>query len=331
MEQLGIDIAKKKFDACLLIGKKTALKTFANTNGGFQELMRWLRKHGGSLHVCMEGTGRLWEPLAEFLHAHGYRVSVVNPLRIKGFAQSEMRRSKTDKIDASIIARFCQMQDPIAWTPPAEEVKAIRDMQRYVEALKANRTQEKNRLESGFLNAKVQHAIERHIEILNQQIKEMEAEILKVIEENPELKRNFELLVSINGVGICTAVTFLGELAADTRFSTAREVEVFCGMVPSLHESGSSVRSRPRLSKVGNSRIRGALYMPALCAMRTNPILREFASRLKLAGKKPKVVVCAVMRKLLRIMFAVVKHGRPFENDYRSSPPSGKLIAPLSP
>jgi transposase len=140
MYQLGIDISKAKFDASLLIDGKPKLKTFDNTVDGFGELLRWLAPHEvDSIHACMEGTGRLWEPLSEFLHSKNFVVSVVNPAKIKGFAQSELRRSKTDEIDARIIARFCRAQNPAAWVPPPPEIKAIRDRQRYIEALKDNR------------------------------------------------------------------------------------------------------------------------------------------------------------------------------------------------
>jgi transposase len=322
MYQLGIDIAKTKFDACLLLEDKAPHKTFGNSYDGFQELLCWLREHKtNSVHACMEGTGRLWEPLADFLHTEKFVVSVVNPARIKGFAQSDMRRSKTDKIDAKIIARFCRTQTPPAWVPPPAEIKAIRDMQRYVEELTDNKTQEKNRLQSGVLDERVHCAIIRHIEYLDNEIDALETEILELIHRYPKLSRDYDLLTSIIGVGQTAAVTFLGELSAANNFSSSRELEVFCGLTPKLFESGSSVRGKPRMSKVGNARIRKALYMPALCALRANPALREFAARLKAAGKPGKVVVGAVMRKLLRLMFAVVKTGKHFDVDFKSCRP----------
>ncbi len=322
MNQLGIDISKTKFDACLLLENKTTQRTFGNSYDGFRELIAWLAEHEAkSVHACMEGTGRLWEPLAEFLYTENIHVSVVNPARIKGFAQSDMRRSKTDKIDAKIIARFCRAQTPSGWTPPPSEIKAIRDMQRYVEELKEHRTQEKNRLQSGVLDERVHRAIGQHIDYLDNEIEILETEILELIHRYPKLSQDYDLLTSIIGVGQNAAVTFLGELSAASNFTSSRQLEVFCGITPRLFESGSSVRGRPRMSKVGNSRMRKALYMPALCALRTNPILREFAARLKAAGKPGKVVVGAVMRKLLRIMFAVLKTRRHFEIDFKSSRP----------
>lgn len=216
----------------------------------------------------MEGTGRLWEPLAEFLYSLKYVVSVVN-----------------DKIDAKIIARFCRAQTPRGWVPPSAEIKAIRDMQRYVDSLKDNRTQELNRLQSGVIDERVHQAIEKHIDYLDQEIETLETEILEYVSSHQNLKRDFMLLTSIIGVGATTAVTFLGELAAATQFPSSRQLEVFCGIAPRLFESGSSVRSRSRISKVGISRMREALFLPALCALRTNPSMRELAVRLRAAGK----------------------------------------------
>jgi transposase len=321
MDQLGIDISKKKFDASLLIAGKHRNKVFSNNKGGFGELKKWLKAHNlKSIHVCMEGTGRLWEPLAEFLQEAGMKVSVVNPLKIKGFAQSELRRSKTDVLDAETIARFCRANEPAEWIRPTAKQKAIRDLQRCVQAMKTMRAQEKNRSKSGVLNPRVEREIDEHIKYLSDRIDDLDAEILALLKEDKELKRQFELLNTIKGVGPTTAVTFLGEVCA-ANFSNARELEVFCGIAPRLRESGSSVRSKSRMSKVGNRRIRGVLYMPALAAMRTNPFLREFAQRLKAAGKPGKVVVGAVMRKLLRLMFAILKSGQPFDPAHISRKP----------
>lgn len=325
MHHLGIDISKGKFDACLLLENKTTFKTFGNSYDGFAALITWLAEQGvKSVHACMEGTGRLWIPLAEYLHGRDIAVSVVNPMRICGFAKSDLRRSKTDKLDSKIIARFCRAQSPAVWTPPPVEVAAIRDMQRYLDELKSNRAQENNRLKAGVMHPRVVQAIEKHLEYLDKEIDTLEEEILDFICSHEKLKRDFLLLTSIIGVGQNTAVTFLGELSGATQFRSCRQVEVFCGVVPRLYESGSSVRSPSRMSKVGNSRLRNALYMPALCAMQKNPALSDFAQKLKDAGKPGKVVVGAVMRKLLRIMFAVLRSGKPFELNFKSSRPGGE-------
>jgi len=166
--------------------------------------------------------------------------------------------------------------------------------------------------------SRVQSAIEEHIEYLDQKIDDLETEVLELIKSNQKLSRDYKLLTSIDGVGQNTAVTFLGELSGGENFSKSRQLEVFCGIAPRLYESGSSVRARSKISKIGNARMRHALYMPAMCALRHNSSLQEFVARLRANGKPGRVVVCAVMRKLLRIMFAVIKSGKPYDSNFRS-------------
>lgn len=317
MNYVGIDISKAKFDACLLDENKPSLRVFDNCLEGFNKFLDWLQQStSGPLHVCMEGTGRLWEPLAEFLDCKNLVVSVVNPSRIKGFADSEMRRSKTDAIDAKIIARFCRANAPIAWIPPAPQVKAIRDLQRHIDALKADRVRETNRLKSGVLQDNVIASIQRHLAFLDSEITSLENQLESEASRSDKFTEDFNLLTTIIGVGKITATTVLAELGSYDKFNTSRELEIFCGIAPRVFKSGSSVQGRTRISKKGNSRIRKALYMAALAGMRHNPTLRLFADRLRNANKPGKVIVCAVMRKLLRIIFAVLKSRKPFDLEH---------------
>jgi transposase len=111
---LGIDLSKETFHACLLSDHAQAKKAFPNTAKGFEQLTTWLKnRHAADVHTCMEATGAYWEALASYLHGLEQRVSVVNPARIKAFAQSELLRTKTDEVDAALIARFCKNQSPV--------------------------------------------------------------------------------------------------------------------------------------------------------------------------------------------------------------------------
>lgn len=323
MHYCGLDISKQKFDVELIEERKEKGKRrqFDNNPSGFSALVAWFLKNAdGPVHVCMEATGRLWEPVAEFLLKAGFKVSVVNPLKIKGFAQSELRRSKSDSIDAQVIARFCRTQNPPEWKAPNELQKKIRDIQRYLCCLKEMRTQEKNRLQSGVLEARVREEIEAHIAYFDQREEALEAEILQLVMADKELSRKYDLLTSIKGVGQATAVTFLSELNTEN-FACARDLEVFCGMAPRSFESGSSIRRKKKISKVGNRWIRAILFMPALAAKRSNPQMKEFAKRLGSSSKPKKVIACAVMRKLLRLMFVVVTTGKPYDPNYCSVKP----------
>jgi transposase len=140
---LGIDIAKSTFDVTLLVSEsKHPHRQFANTASGIAQLLKWLTKQPVSeLHVCMEATNIYWEAVAAALHAAGYQVSVVNPTRIQGYALSQLRRTKTDKLDSEVIAAFCAAQRPDAWQPPTEAQRKLRALQRHRQSLVTTRTQ----------------------------------------------------------------------------------------------------------------------------------------------------------------------------------------------
>jgi transposase len=140
---LGIDLSKETFHAFLLSDRGEAKHVFPNTSKGFEQLMAWLKnRRATDLHICMEATGAYWEALAVYLHQLKHRVSVVNPARIKAFAQSELLRTKTDAVDAALIARFCKSQVPEAWIPPAPEIRVLQALMRHYEHLKTTRAQQ---------------------------------------------------------------------------------------------------------------------------------------------------------------------------------------------
>jgi transposase len=317
----GIDISKLTFDVCLLCGDKEKRRKFDNNAKGFRQLSEFLEKHGvPSSHACMEATGRYYERLANYLYDAGHVVSVVNPFQIKGFAASELKRSKTDEIDCGVVARFARSHRPPSWEPQAQEVRELQEAERYLVSLKANLTEESNRLESGLTCQEVKESIERHIKDLELRISELERWMKKHIRQHERLNEHFKLITSIPGIGEVAACTYLGELGYSDRFDCTRQVESFCGLTPKKVQSGTSIHRKERLSKIGNMHLRTALYMPALSSMQHNPLIRAFVERLRQAGKPGKVIVIAVMRKLLRIMFAVVKSGKQFDPKFCSKP-----------
>jgi transposase len=140
---LGIDLSKETFHACLLSDHAEAKKAFPNSPKGFEQLTAWLKnRHADDVHVCMEATGGYWEALASYLHGLEQHVSVVNPARIKAFAQSELLRTKTDGVDAALIARFCKSQSPEPWLPPPPEIRVLQALMRHYEHLKTTRAQQ---------------------------------------------------------------------------------------------------------------------------------------------------------------------------------------------
>lgn len=307
---LGIDIAKKKMDVALMFGDKTLVRQFDNSPKGFKLLEGWLTSlHIEQVHACMEATGVYGEPLAEFLHERGHRISVVNPFRIKGFAQSDLKRNKTDPADARTIAEFCRAKELEQWHPLPAEAKELRALTRRIEALERMVLSEQNRTESA--PKEVRSSLKRVIRDLEKEIRRVRGLIKEHIDDHPSLKGRSELLQSIPGLGEKTAQILLGELDFGT-FESARALAAHAGVTPRKHDSGTSVRWT-RLSKLGNSRIRKALYFPAIVAVKHNQIIKSFASRLSQNGKTKMQVICAAMRKLLHIAFGVLKHNRPFD------------------
>jgi transposase len=314
---LGIDIAKATFDVTLVAGEKRWNEHFENNADGYKKLGHWIEKRTQEkVHACMEATGQYGNGLAEYLYQAGHKVSVVNPARIKAYANSKLRRNKTDKADAELIAEYCLRENPALWTPPPASFKDLQAMVRHLEDLQANSQQEKNRLQSGCSNSRVIEYLVDHIRYLEEKIEQIKQDIQKHIEAHPELKQRQKLLTSIPGIGKLTAAKVLGEVRDVCEFENARQLAAYAGVTPRNFVSGTSVHKKSRLSKTGNSNLRKALYMPALVAQRHNPIIRTFCQRLLANGLRPMEAIGAAMHKLLRLMYGILKSGKPFDADF---------------
>jgi transposase len=313
---LGIDIAKATFDVALLTADgKVKPKRFDNSPAGFSRLETWLKQQfvsdPAALHVCMEATAHYGQTLARYLHERGYCVSVVNPAATRAFARSELARTKTDKADAARIARFCRAHQPRLWEPPSEEVATLQALVKRLETL-----QQMHQMESqpfGGAADLVKESLQAVLWTLSEQITRTERLIREHIEQHPGLKEQRDLLQSIPGIGAATAAVLLAELGDVTRFHSAKQAVAFAGLCPRLCLSGSSVRGRERLCKMGRSRLRKALYFPAMVGLRHNPALRAMQERLVANGKRPMVVLGAAMRKLLHLAFGVLRSKKPFD------------------
>ena len=312
---LGLDVSKLKFNACLVrAGGRLRHRAFSNDEAGFAQLSAWLTQNGAALtHACMEATGAYYEALATYLHDAGHAVSVVNPAAIKAYAQSRLSRTKTDRVDATLIAGFCAERRPPAWRPPAPELRELQALGRRLEALIEMRVIEENRLSAGGTIAAVRASVEEHIAYLAEQIKRTQKLIRSHIDSHPGLKRQSELLDTIPGIAEATAAVLLAEVPDILQYRSARQVAAFAGLVPRERQSGSSVRGRVRLSKIGNARLRKALYFPAITALRCSPFFQQWAEGLRQRGKSKMAVVGAAMRKLVHLAYGVLKTGRPFD------------------
>jgi transposase len=311
---LGIDIAKLKFNVCLIREDgRLRHRVFANTEAGFSQLSEWLKKnHVSQVHACLEATGTYSEALATYLFDAGQLVSLVNPAATKAYAGAQLSRTKTDKVDAELIARFCLTQKPQLWVPAASEIRELQALVRRLDSLIEMHTMELNRLSSGVTNTEVKGSIESVINYLEEQIKRTEKLIRKQINNHPGLRAERDLLLSIPGLGEATVARLMSEINFH-QYESARQVAAFAGLVPRLRESGKSVRGRTRLSKMGTPRIRHALYFPAITALRCSPVIKEWASGLRERGKCEMQIICAVMRKLIHLAFGVLKSGKPYD------------------
>jgi transposase len=315
---LGLDVAKLKFNACLLRADgKLRHKVFPNNPSGFSQLSDWLAKQGVErAHACLEATGTYGDSLATYLHERGHTVSIVNPAAIKAYAQSHLSRTKTDRVDAALITGFCLERRPPAWHPPAPELRELQALVRRLDSLVEMRTMEENRLSSGVTVEAVRESVAEVIAHLAGQIKRTEALIRAHIDSHPTLKRQRELLDSIPGVGEATAAVLLAEVPDIKEYRSARQVAAFAGLVPRERQSGSSVRGRVRLSKIGNARLRKALYFPAITAIRCSPFFQTWVVGLRQRGKSKMAVIGAVMRKLVHLAYGVLKTGTPFDPEW---------------
>jgi transposase len=311
MFTLGIDISKDSFHAELSLEGKLRHRKFANRQPGFVELSNWLVKHKvEQVHICLEATGSYSEPVALYLYERGHLVSVVNPAQIKAFGQSELLRNKDDRPDAGLIRRFCEKQQPPAWTPLPAHLRELQALTRHLENLQETKQQQLNRLEG--TNAKVVvKSLRKLVTHLEAEIARTELQIEKHIDDHPDLKQQSQLLASIPGIGERTAAKLLAEIDDVKQFRSARQLAAFAGLTPKNSRSGT-IRGRTKLSKIGSSRLRKALFFPALVAKRYNPIVRAFCQRLSDHGKNKMQIVGAAMRKLIHIVFGVLKSGQNF-------------------
>lgn len=323
---LGIDISKKTFHAALIVSQKEKpfIKNFSNDQKGFNNLVNWLKDKSIDIHVCMEATGRYGEALSTFMYEQKYIVSVVNPAKVKGFSSSELSRCKTDKADAQLIARYCMTVRPSAWQPEPKHIRDLRELYKQADDLKFDLQRAKNRNEMAA--EIVQKTAHEHIDFLKKAIKKLEKQINEFIDNNPELNKGKKLLVSIPGVSDKTAPKILCLLGNENKFDSAKKVSAFVGLNPKERQSGTSVRGRGHISKIGDVNLRKALYMPAIVAIKHNPTIKKFAERLKKNGKSKMVIIIAAMKKLLYIMYGVLKNNSPYTENWEKEK-SQQMIA----
>jgi transposase len=309
---LGIDVSKATLSLALLReGNRIRKKEVSNDAVGFAQLSEWLTKQGvQQVHACLEATNTYGQGVARYLYEQGHRVSVVNPLRIQGFAQGELVRTKTDSRDASTAARFCAAMNPPEWKPLEPASEELQQMSRRVEALQQMIVQEKNRLDT--CAEVLREEIEAHIKFLETQMEKLREKIETHVNGHDSLRETLNLLTTIKGISTISGTQVLAEIVNWKEFRSARQLAAYAGLTPQAKESGTSVHGKTRLCKIGNAHLRRALYFPALTLLRWSEPIKAWAEELRGRGKTNMQVVGAVMHKLVRIIFGVLKSGKPF-------------------
>ena len=314
----GIDVGAEEL--ILVIrknGKPFDPQKFANTPADRTRLVKKLDKLPGII-VCLEATGAYHFDLSLALHDAGVLLMVVNPKASHNFAKVLMKNSKTDAVDANILAEYAARMDFIAWTRPSDETIALRSFARRINALTSQKAAAKNHLHALTATSETPKAVLKDANLaitqLEKRIDRLTAEARVLIGKHPELERILALLIGIKGVGETSAIALMGELLLLPPDLTHREWVKFAGLDPRAFDSGKSVHKKTRISKAGNRHIRAALYFPALSAKQHDPHVKAYFQHLVANGKKPLQAVCAIMRKLLHAIHGMLKHNKPFDN-----------------
>lgn len=314
---IGIDVSQDTLDAYFLpVLGKPRYRSFPNDPAGHADLFAWAADgcpDGTVLGFCMESTGAYGQALACALAEVGYHVSIINPARIKYAGLMRGQGNKTDKADAKLIAEYAQRERPPAWQPPTQKARELQALVRRRDDLRQLAAREKGRLASPGLTTATRRSLRRTVTFLDKEADRLQKQAEALIAADEALAADSDLLQSIPGIGAATAATLLGELPDPAHFASAQQAAAYAGLAPREYRSGSSVRKRTRLSKAGNARLRKALYLPTLTAIRFNPLLGGFFERLVTAGKSRMAAVGACMRKLLMIAYGVLKNRVPFD------------------
>jgi len=325
MLNFGIDISRDKLDCAVVDEHGQRVKrarTFTNNAQGVKELIGWALAVAVEQprRFVMEATGAYHELAATQLHCAGLTVSVVNPAQVRALARGLGMLSKTDLIDAVLLAQYARLAKPRQWHPAKPQIRQFNAMLMRLDCLEADLRREENRREQAVVRSSadsVLSCIDACIDFLRGQCKEMRKAIDKHIATDDSLGQSIARLRTIPAVGEKTAKRMAAILYTNS-FVSAKEVTAFLGLVPIKCESGSSLRGRSRLSKAGNPRVRASLYMAAVVAKKLNPDIKALYDRLCTQGKSKMSALGACMRKLVHLCYGVLK------SDHNYMPPEAR-------
>jgi transposase len=302
---VGIDVSKARLDVA---AEGTPPFAVENTPEGIAGLVARLVSMRPTL-VVLEATGKLEVPAVAAMAAAGLAVAVVNPRQVRDFAKATGKLAKTDAIDAAVLAHFARAIRPEVRPLPdeaARQLDALLDRRRQLVGM---RTMERNRLAAGA-TGRVRRDLESHLRWLDEHIAELDKELDEKIRSSPVWKEKDDLLRGVPGIGPVLSRTLLAGLPELGRL-TNKQAAALVGLAPMADDSGR--RRGARRVTGGRGVVRAVLYMAAQSARRHNPVLKAFADRLATAGKKPKVILVAVARKLVVIANSILRSNTPWD------------------
>lgn len=310
----GVDISKDFFDVVDQSGKHDQ---FGNDAQGFSKFKKRLPDNA---LVIMEATGYYHFLLAQYLSKQGFDCAVVNPLSIKRFIQMKLSKVKTDKADAKAICDY-GIANEVSIYDPLDSIQAeCLQLFRLLENYKKQLTAIKNKLHGeavlGRPSKMVYHCLNRTKKHLEKEIKWLENRVLELVKK--EHQHQITLLKSIPGLGIKTILFLIVITDGFTKFNNASQLCSYAGITPTERTSGSSVRGKSRISKVGNKRLRNLLFMCSFTACQHNKACKDQYDRIVNKGKSKKLALLAVSNKLLRQAFAIANSGIPYDAQHRS-------------
>ena len=313
-EIFGVDISKDVFD---VYGSKSGHNQFKNAASGFMFFLKNLPKK--SL-VVMEATGYYHYRLAQFLFKQGVLVSVVNPLSVKRFIQMKLAKVKTDKSDAKAICEYGQINQVPLYSALSDVQSECLQLFRLLDSYLKKRTMTKNKLHGedvlGIPSKHVYRSLKRNRKHLDTEIESIETKLLSLVKQDQQAQ--LTLLKSIPGLGVKTALFLIVITDGFTKFETAAQLCSYVGITPTTRQSGSSVRGRSSISKVGNKKLRNLLFLCSFSACKHNKSCREIYERIVNKGKSKKLALIAVSNKLLKQAFAIAKSGNPYDETFVS-------------
>lgn len=311
----GFDVSKKFFDVCVLEAGQERVHRFSNDSAGLAAVVKWL---SNDTQCVMEATGPYYLQLACYLHRHGFEVSVINPLVIRRFCQMRMLRAKTDKADARMIALYGQRELPTLWEPPSQYTVTLQQLDALSQQLQKQQTALRNQLESfeasGMMEKSTRLKLKKLVAHLEKELQQLAKDTDKIlVTYHQEMLAN---LLTIPGLGKKTATVLIMITGGFSRFSNYKQLSAYVGLSPRIYESGSSVRGKARICKMGMGRIRALLYLCSWSAKRCNQSCQLLYDRLVAKGKSKRLALIAVANKLIKQAFAIATTQTVYDKNY---------------